>query len=334
MQTKITDFCKAQQSPNETLPQYLSCPIQTEDHRLRSKSEASCQWTESACSSQSSLKSIMSLAKNQKKRRRYDQLHLELGQSDFLLHACSICGFSYVCGDEEDEKVHKEFHKDFMMGIQFKGWKKERVLQVPNKSVRIILVMDGDPPAHTKKVKKVFHMIETELGSTLLIHKLCKTYLYIYNQRIAGCVIVEPIKVSYRILPGISNVVNDKTTKQEQPNSSLLQFGGICFQRESVKKRTYPPKVSEELRDVLMGALVVGEEAIPAECGIRAIWVAPFMRRKRIASQLLDIVRKNFCEGSSLQPSQLAFSDPTSTGRALATNYCGTAAFLVYKIEL
>lgn len=26
----------------------------------------------------------------------------------------------YACGDEGDEKVHKEFHKDYTHGIQFK----------------------------------------------------------------------------------------------------------------------------------------------------------------------------------------------------------------------
>ena len=54
------------------------------------------------------------------KKRSYAQFHLELGQSDFLLHSCSTCGFKYAPGDEGDEKVHKEFHKNYTHGIQFK----------------------------------------------------------------------------------------------------------------------------------------------------------------------------------------------------------------------
>lgn len=54
------------------------------------------------------------------KKRSYAQYHLELGQSDFYLHGCSICGFKYTPGEEEDEKAHKGFHKDYTLGIQFK----------------------------------------------------------------------------------------------------------------------------------------------------------------------------------------------------------------------
>ena len=52
-------------------------------------------------------------------KRRYAQLHLDLGQSDFLLHTCSTCGVKYACGDEADEKLHKELHKDYPHGIKF-----------------------------------------------------------------------------------------------------------------------------------------------------------------------------------------------------------------------
>ena len=54
------------------------------------------------------------------KKRSYAQFHLELGQSDFLLHTCATCGFKYAAGDEGDETVHKTFHKNYTHGIQFK----------------------------------------------------------------------------------------------------------------------------------------------------------------------------------------------------------------------
>lgn len=55
-----------------------------------------------------------------KNKRSYAQLHLDLGQSDFLLHSCSTCGFKYACGDEADEKLHKEVHNEYTKGILFK----------------------------------------------------------------------------------------------------------------------------------------------------------------------------------------------------------------------
>ena len=41
--------------------------------------------------------------------------------------------------------------------------------------------------------------------------------------------------------------------------------------------------------------------------------------------------RKSFCMGFVLKSSQLAFSQPTSAGMALASNYFGSVSFLVYR---
>ncbi|CAK9169930.1 unnamed protein product [Ilex paraguariensis] len=172
------------------------------------------------------------------KKRRYGQLHLDLGQSDFLLHTCSVCGFKYARGDEEDEKVHKELHKEYTQGIQFKGWHNERVIHVPSTNAgRIVLVLDGDPPAHKKKVQKVVEMMEMELGIGWLIHKLCKVYLFISHHRIAGCLVAEPIKSAYRVLPNtvMSKGLGGTTARKNSLNFSALQFGDISFQREAVK---------------------------------------------------------------------------------------------------
>lgn len=57
---------------------------------------------------------------NKNKKRSYAQFHLELGQSDFLLRTCSACGIKYAPGDEEDEKSHMIFHKNYTHGVPFK----------------------------------------------------------------------------------------------------------------------------------------------------------------------------------------------------------------------
>lgn len=54
------------------------------------------------------------------KKRNYAQFHLDFGQSDFLLHNCSTCGVKFAPGDAEDEKAHKEFHKNYTQGVTFK----------------------------------------------------------------------------------------------------------------------------------------------------------------------------------------------------------------------
>uniref|UniRef100_A0A8C0PRD6 Establishment of sister chromatid cohesion N-acetyltransferase 1 n=1 Tax=Canis lupus familiaris TaxID=9615 RepID=A0A8C0PRD6_CANLF len=62
----------------------------------------------------------------------------------------------------------------------------------------------------------------------------------------------------------------------------------------------------------------------PAICGISRIWVFSMMRRKKIASRMIECLRSNFIYGSYLSKEEIAFSDPTPDGKLFATQYCGT----------
>ena len=116
-------------------------------------------------------------------------------------------------------------------------------------------------------------------------------YLFISSQRVAGCLVAEPIKKAYKILSSSADErSNDTSSKEARLNSNTLQFGTVSFQREVIKRA---PSVNscEVLDGTPNGPVVCENEAVPAICGIRAIWVTPSNRRKHIASQLLDAVR-------------------------------------------
>ncbi|WJX74813.1 hypothetical protein P8452_58428 [Trifolium repens] len=261
------------------------------------------------------------------KKRSYAQFHLEFGQSDFLLRACSICSVEFTPGNVEDEKSHAQFHKQFTQGIQFRGWSNERVIS-SHKSGRIILVLDTDQSSHRNKVEEVVKMMEIELGSGWIPHQHCKVYLFVSHQKIVGCLVAQPIKEAFRVESCSVTGHSDSARKKEKKLCpTTLRFGNIAFQRE-VEKR--PVNMSDS--DMMDGRVIICEnEPVAAVCGIRAIWVTPSNRRKHIASQLLDAVRKSFCMRLELEHAQLAFSLPTSVGKALACSYTGTGSFLVYK---
>ncbi|KAI8026557.1 Dynamin-related protein 3A [Camellia lanceoleosa] len=67
-------------------------------------------------------------------------------------------------------------------------------------------------------------VMEMDLGNGWLIHKICKLYLYIFHQRIAGCLVVESIKTAYRVLSNsvAPKSVNDTNTNNNGSNSSIL----------------------------------------------------------------------------------------------------------------
>ncbi|EOY08464.1 Damaged DNA binding,DNA-directed DNA polymerases, putative [Theobroma cacao] len=351
MQSKINSFFK-RSSSSSSIKSQKSSPVFSNDefaiwensqhtivntytrrppkiHGNDAKKESSNERLEKPISeNEFSSKDCGSNGRNLNKKRSYAQFHLELGQSDFLLHACSTCRVKYSPGDEEDEKSHSILHKNFTRGIQFKGWRNERVVCMPKvEGGRIVLVLDSDPVAQRKKVQEVVKMMEIELGGEWIFHKLCKVYLFVFSQRIAGCLVAEPIKEASKVLScSVGERHDGAPAKQTMSKSSKLQFGEIVFQREVDKRGP-----SEALIGNHTGAIFCEKEAVPAACGIRAIWVTPSNRRKGIATQLLEAVRKSFCMGFVIEKSQLAFSQPSSEGQALASNYIGTGSFLVYK---
>ncbi|XP_051131261.1 protein CHROMOSOME TRANSMISSION FIDELITY 7-like [Andrographis paniculata] len=262
------------------------------------------------------------------KKRKYAQLHLEVGQSDFLLHTCSACGFKYAPGDSTDEKVHKTFHKNYTHGIPFKGWRNESVIETLEGG-RIILVQNGDPPPQHNKVQEVVQMMEMELEDGWILNQHCRVYLYISSQRVSGCLVAEPIDKAYKIPSGALNeTCNNVITKAKRRGSATLQFGNVCLQREIIRRNESPENGFNS-----DGVILCKEEAIPALCGIRAIWVTPANRRKHIASTLLDAVKKSFCSGLILDDTQVAFSQPASLGKALMSSYTRTGSFLVYTTD-
>ncbi|KAL8140739.1 hypothetical protein V2J09_006760 [Rumex salicifolius] len=264
------------------------------------------------------------------KKRKYAQFHLDLGQSDFLLHTCSACGIKYAKGDAVDEKIHNAFHKNYTHGIQFMGWRHERAIDIPAvKDGHIILVLNKDPPAQKKKIQEVVKIMEIELGEGWIYHDLCKVYLFISSRRVVGCLVAEEIERGYRLVTDSADHTSEIISKNDsKTKSTVLPFGGVNFHREVNKRAS---SMRNSLEEVSIGSIVCEEEALPACCGVRAIWVSPSNRRKHVASYLLDAARQSFCDGSTLDRSQIAFSQPTSAGRALASKYAGTKSFLVYR---
>ncbi|XP_074572086.1 protein CHROMOSOME TRANSMISSION FIDELITY 7-like [Curcuma longa] len=276
------------------------------------------------------------------KKRSYAQYHLELGQSDFLLRSCSVCGMMYAPGDESDEKLHRDFHKKYYEGIRFKGWRDERVVSTPSgDNCRILLVLDGDSPSHKRKVKEVLTIVEKELGFSdgQLLNKLCKVYLFISSHRVVGCLVAEPIRTAHRVVESCTSrehtdyteSSSDKSCQNLERKCPTLQFGGFNFKRDVIRSESSDSKNRTSIDECETGAVLCEEEPVPALCGFRAIWVVPSQRRKRIAFRLLDAARQTFLPDTVLEHSQCAFSPPTSSGRALASRYSSCNTYLIYR---
>lgn len=97
------------------------------------------------------------------KSQKYQQLCLDLGQKNFGHVTCKVCGMVYTFGQAEDEGEHSKFHRKYLRGVSFHGWKKERVV-AEYFDGRVIMVYPSDPKHHLKKVQELCELVDSELG--------------------------------------------------------------------------------------------------------------------------------------------------------------------------
>ncbi|XP_072536401.1 uncharacterized protein esco1 isoform X2 [Salminus brasiliensis] len=229
-----------------------------------------------------------------------EQTNTEKNPHAFGAVTCNVCGMLYSPSTTEDETQHLLFHNQFISAVRYVGWKKERILgEYPDG--KIILVLPDDPKYALKKVEEIREMVDNDLGFQQVETKVptqTKTFLFISNdKKVAGCLIAEHIQEGYRVI--------EETVPEGSEGEKVM------FERQRAWCCSTVPE--------------------PAVCGISRIWVFSMMRRRGIASRMIECLRNNFIYGSHLSKDEIAFSDPTPDGKLFATHYCGTSRFLVYN---
>ncbi|XP_008394886.1 protein MLP1 homolog [Poecilia reticulata] len=229
-----------------------------------------------------------------------DGTQTDAGQKHFGPEACSVCGMLYSAANPEDESQHLLFHNQFVSAVKYVGWKKERIMaEYPDG--KIILVLPDDPKYALKKVEEIREMVDNDLGFQQVETKCpsqTKTFLFIsIDKKVAGCLIAEHIQEGFRVI------------EEAPPEGS--EGEKVMFERQRAWCCSTTPE--------------------PAICGISRIWVVGVMRRRAIATRLIECLRNNFIYGSYLSKDEIAFSDPTPDGKLFATHYFGTSQFLVYN---
>ncbi|XP_043363936.1 N-acetyltransferase ESCO1 isoform X3 [Dermochelys coriacea] len=186
---------------------------------------------------------------------------LDAGQKRFGAISCNICGMLYTASNPEDETQHLLFHNQFISAVKYVGWKKERILaEYPDG--KIIMVLPDDPKYALKKVEEIREMVDNDLGfqqAPLMCYSRTKTLLFISNdKKVTGCLIAEHIQSGYR-------VIEEKIPEISSENEKII------FERQKAWCCSTSPE--------------------PAICGISRIWVFSMMRRKKIASRMIESLR-------------------------------------------
>ncbi|KAF9281264.1 N-acetyltransferase esco2 [Linnemannia elongata] len=188
-----------------------------------------------------------------------------------------------------------------------------------------------------KKVKEVLEVVNKELGSVEFDPEQldsCKVFLYISGKKkVVGCVIAERIKEGFEIMTQTAGsrsgeaFLDFKTGSATSSCTSLSSDSLPSGDNKSTEKNVQVQQLDQDRGGA---AIFCSKVPQPAICGINRIWVSSQHRRQKIASRMLDAVRERFIYACKLETKDLAFSQPTGDGKALARQYLGTERFLVY----
>ena len=231
-----------------------------------------------------------------KKKSPLTQLTLNFGQRAPNSIECKECGLFYDLNDKEDSKLHKKIHNEREAALRYSiNSESEKVVQEYPDGKCVVVEFGVDPKHLVRKALQVLEYVDHSLG--------------------------------------IRQDENQQTIKSyDVSNSAKFYFFisakkivGFCLAEKIERAHRIKYLNSQS------NAFVYDEvQAEKAECGISRIWVWPGLRRNKIASRLLDCVRLNFLYFCYIASNQIAFSDPTQLGQALAKSYFATDAFLVY----
>jgi N-acetyltransferase len=259
------------------------------------------------------------------------QLRLDLGQTD-TRKSCPDCGMEYVPSNEEDASLHKMYHNMNSDGVELgKAFMKSAmkwVYEVPHIEGSVVVVDRKISPPARKEVQKVLEVVNKELSATPIENDL------LWSQKSLSEESDKPIET---VKQSESEKRNDH--KSDRYKMFLHVKNGKCIAACLAERivKAHRVKRDAELNgtgpgSVQSSSIEAEDEAVPAIVGVSRIWTSKAHRRKGIAHNLLDCVLNQFIYGMEIDKDELAFSQPTESGGALARSWYGEdSGWLVYK---
>ncbi|PWY79379.1 hypothetical protein BO94DRAFT_471321 [Aspergillus sclerotioniger CBS 115572] len=243
------------------------------------------------------------------------QMQIDLGHE--VRRTCATCGMEYVPSNAEDLALHKKFHDMNSTGVDLgKAFMRANASRWVYEATRfdegyVVIVDRKASPSAKNQAKKVLEVICKELSSPTIDDEI------LWSQ-------TEPPQHLHQ------NAATEKVDRYKvflhMKDSRCV---GACLTERIWESR--PVQKSTTSTSGPDSSVTVGEETHPAIVGISRIWTSGSSRRKGIAMDLLDCVVSNFIYGMEIPKEQIAFSQPTESGKGLAQAFFSNDEWHVYE---
>ncbi|KAM0788826.1 hypothetical protein ACM66B_002912 [Microbotryomycetes sp. NB124-2] len=268
--------------------------------------------------------SLGSKSKRPKAPKKMEQMYLdpfETGGHSTL--SCNVCSLSYS-RTPEDMSFHDKHHKRVVGGCEWISAEVERKLvgeakvQVVEQDVDCgnglkgrISIVDAKPGGTLeRRVNDILSTVDAQLSSSALTNDQlsdCKLVVLVTSQRkVVACAVVQRISEAFQIELETTSAATGSDKRRE----AMIRFG------------------EDE------GAIFCSPTPVPVVLGIQRIWTSSTFRRKGFATRLLDAAAARCIYGCPIPQQRraldVAFSQPTGKGQALARAWTGTNEFRVF----
>jgi len=232
------------------------------------------------------------------------QMQIDLGNE--VRKTCTTCGMEYIPSNPEDAALHKKFHEMNATGVDLgKAFVKANASRWVYEATRfdegyVVIVDRKATPSAKNQAMKVLEVVNKELSSPEIEDEV------LWSQ-------IEPPR-HLQEKEGTEKVDRYRVFLHMKDSRCV----GVCLTERIWESR---PVASESGSDEKNSSVMVGEETHPAIVGVSRIWTSGASRRKGIALDLLDCVVSNFIYGMEISKDELAFSQPTASGKRLAQKF-------------
>ncbi|KAJ5124695.1 uncharacterized protein N7515_008520 [Penicillium bovifimosum] len=248
-----------------------------------------------------SVRSSVDAPKQKGKKQVMRQMQIDLGND--TRKTCATCGMEYIPSNTEDAALHKKFHEMNATGIDLgKAFMRANASRWVYEATRfeegyVVIVDRKASPSAKSQAKKVLEVVSKELSSPEIDDET------LWSQ-------TEPPKH-----------LKDASTEKVDRYRVFLHMKdsrcvGVCLTERIWESR---PVAKEGAPDG--SSVSTLNETHPAIVGVSRIWTSGSSRRKGIALDLLDCVVINFIYGMEIPKAQIAFSQPTESGKRLAHKF-------------
>ncbi|KAF2096707.1 hypothetical protein NA57DRAFT_17871, partial [Rhizodiscina lignyota] len=238
------------------------------------------------------------------------QLQIDLGQ--LMTRHCKTCGMSYIASNIEDAALHQKFHAQNLGGVDLgKSF-------LDSDAVRKNQVWYGESGSS---------VVECSRKSGTALRHRSSNVLELANLELGAVDIPEKELWGTVVQPSMSN---GEQANVDRFKAYLYVRGGKCIglclvERISKAARVLAPESTStsSVKPAQSSSILASEETDPVLLGVSRIWTSSSHRKEGIATRLLQCAQENFLYGIQVPKEQMAFSQPTESGGALARKWFG-----------